>query len=428
MTGVLERLVEVVQLLDVTHQRLVLLTQLGLAIQDPRHLAVGHAGVGVHHGFVELVTGHAAGGGDGHLAHHAEAVNLRVQGAEAVGEHLRQHGHHELGEVDGVAALIGFGIQRSTGLHIGGHVRDGDPQAPAATALGFTEDGVIEVAGIFPVYGDQRQGAQIDATLFGLLRHLLAQTGNLLGHLFRPGVRDAVGAQGNFNFHARCHVLAQHVQHSADRIDAGGGALGDANDHHLALAGTLVLPFRDDDVLADAAVIRHHEANAVLDEVTTDDVSLAGLEQAHQTRFLTTLAVDLGGLHQHVVAVHQPLHLAVVQEKIRSTTLGAQKTESIFVAEHIAFHQIQTIRQGVTLVASEHELPIALHGAQTTAQGFQRLFVGQLEDLGQLLPGHGFLMTTDKLQQHLAAGDGVIVFFGLALEERIFLRHKQALG
>ena len=30
--------------------------------------------------------------------------------------------------------------------------------------------------------------------------------------------------------------------------------------------------------------------------------------------------------------MHQALHLAVVQEEIRSTTLGAQKTESIFVA------------------------------------------------------------------------------------------------
>lgn len=38
VTGVLERLVEVVELLDVTHQRLVLLTQLGLAIRIPATL------------------------------------------------------------------------------------------------------------------------------------------------------------------------------------------------------------------------------------------------------------------------------------------------------------------------------------------------------------------------------------------------------
>ncbi len=79
MASMLERLVEVVELFDVTHQRLVLLTQLGIAIQDRRHLGVGHAGVGVHHRFVELVAGHAAGGGDGHLAHHAESVNLWVE-------------------------------------------------------------------------------------------------------------------------------------------------------------------------------------------------------------------------------------------------------------------------------------------------------------------------------------------------------------
>jgi hypothetical protein len=37
-------------------------------------------------------------------------------------------------------------------------------------------------------------------------------------------------------------------------------------------------------------------------------------------------------------------------------------------------------------------------------------------------------MALDEFQDQLATGDGVIVFFGLALEERIFLRHKQALG
>ena len=49
------------------------------------------------------------------------------------------------------------------------------------------------------------------------------------------------------------------------------------------------------------------------------------------------------------------------------------------MAEHIAFDQIQAIRRGVTLVAGEDQLTVALHGAQTTTQGFQRLFFGQLE-------------------------------------------------
>ncbi len=241
-------------------------------------------------------------------------------------------------------------------------------------------------------------------------------------------MRDAVGTQGNLDLHAGCHVLTQHFQHGADRIEAGGGALVDAHNHHLALASPLVLPFRDDDVLADAAVVGYHETDAVLDEIATDDVRLAGLEQTHQTRLLATLAVDLGGLHQGVVAVHQALHLAVVQEQIRATTLGTQETEAILVAEHIAFDQIQAIRQGVTLVAGEDQLTVALHGAQTTTQGFQRLFFGQLEDLGQLFTGHGLFMALDEVEDQLATGDRILVFFGLAFEERIFLRHKQALG
>ena len=56
-------------------------------------------------------------------------------------------------------------------FHIGRNVGNGDPQAPAATALGFTKDSVIEVASSRR-WSLQRQGAQVDATLFGL-RHLL---------------------------------------------------------------------------------------------------------------------------------------------------------------------------------------------------------------------------------------------------------------
>lgn len=84
--------------------------------------------------------------------------------------------------------------------------------------------------------------------------------------------------------------------------------------------------------------------------------------------------------------MHQTLHFSVVEEQIRATTLGTQETEAILVAEYVAFHQIQAIRQGITLVAREDQLSIALHGTQTATQGFQWLFIGQLENLGQLFP------------------------------------------
>ena len=80
MTRRLERLIQLMQLLDVADQWSILLAQLGIPVENRRHLGISQARMGVHHRLEELVARHAARFADGHLADHTQTINLRVQG------------------------------------------------------------------------------------------------------------------------------------------------------------------------------------------------------------------------------------------------------------------------------------------------------------------------------------------------------------
>ena len=123
----LKGFIEGMQLFNVFYQRRVLFAQFAIALQHMPHLGVGQTRVGAHHRFVELISGQTPFGGDGHLTHHTEAVYLRIQGAEAIGEHFRQHWNNLRREVDGGAAITRFVVQRRTVAHVIANIGDGNP-------------------------------------------------------------------------------------------------------------------------------------------------------------------------------------------------------------------------------------------------------------------------------------------------------------
>ena len=75
-------------------------------LQHLANFVVSQPRVGVNHRFIEGVTGELAGGRDGHLRDHSQTIHQRVQRAQTVGQHLRQHGDHPLGEIHRVAAIL----------------------------------------------------------------------------------------------------------------------------------------------------------------------------------------------------------------------------------------------------------------------------------------------------------------------------------
>ncbi len=97
-----------------------------------------------------------------HLDEQAAAVLARLEAAPAVGQRLRQHGHHAVGEVDRVAAALRIVIECGVGADILRDVGDGDDEAEAVL-LAFGENRVVEVPRVLAVDRDQRHRAQVGA-------------------------------------------------------------------------------------------------------------------------------------------------------------------------------------------------------------------------------------------------------------------------
>ncbi|VVO41215.1 hypothetical protein PS706_05921 [Pseudomonas fluorescens] len=431
MTCAQQHLVQRVKLLEVRHHISVLAAQsLGFAglrrFQDGADLVVGQTRLGVDHRFVELVVGHFAGFRDGHLAHHGQTVDFRVQGAQAVGQLLRQHRDHALREVHGVAAYLGFVIQGRTDLHVAGHVGNRDEQLPAPgeqaqlAGLGLAVDRIVEVAGVFAVDGDKRQMAQVDAFFFVFLFHFWLELAGFFQHSLGPDVRNIVGAQRNVDFHARRHVVADHFNDVALWLEARRWPVGDLHLNELADLGGAITARRDQHFLLDLRVIRHHKADAAFLEVTANDGLVGAGYHFDNDAFTATATVQAGNPRQGTVTIEHQAHLRRAHEQVVAAVIRNQETEAVTMAGNAPQDQVELIHRRVSATAGIDQLSIALHGTQTAAQGFELVFGGQTEFFNQLLAASRRTPIGEMRQDQFAARNRVFIFFrftsGLGIE------------
>ncbi len=108
---------------------------------------------------------------DLHLTDHTEPVHIRIEGAEPVGERLREHGYHMPGEIDRIAPHNRLAIQRTLRLNVVRDIGNRNQQTPPLCGTAAV-DRIIKVPRILPIDGYQRGITKILAPLFGLFRNL----------------------------------------------------------------------------------------------------------------------------------------------------------------------------------------------------------------------------------------------------------------
>ena len=106
-----------------------------------------------------------------HAHRKAGAHHAFVQGAQVARQAVGQHRHHPIGEIGGIAALARLAVQSRSGAHVMRNIGDGDPDNIPAGVGGICirlgEDGIVMVARVGRIDGDQRQVAQVFAPLDG---------------------------------------------------------------------------------------------------------------------------------------------------------------------------------------------------------------------------------------------------------------------
>ena len=176
-------------------------------------------------------------GGEGEL------LLVRAQGAQLVGEFLRQHGHGAVHQIDGGAAGLGLGVHRRPGLHVVRDVGDMDAHLVVAVVQLAERQGVVVVLGIRRVDGEGEDLPEVLATGAVLVGDFVGNGIRGVLHGLVELVRKAELRQDGVHLGV---VLAGHAQHVHDVADgarlAARPLVHDGRDLHAAHAA-----FRDGD-------------------------------------------------------------------------------------------------------------------------------------------------------------------------------------
>ena len=418
---------QLVQALDVRQQRADLrqrvvaqLLQHRIAFRRDRHhrvpdLGVGQARVRMHHRLVESGTRDFALAVDLHVADEAQAIDVGLERADPVRQRLRQHRHDETGEVHRRRAPGRFLVQRRAGAHVIRHVGDGHHQAETL-AVGFAVDGVVEVPGILAVDRDQRQHADIDALRGRHRIHVDRHRRGFVEHVLGEFVRTLVAVNRRLHRQRGSQAVSQHRQHAADRRALRVRRLDDLGHHQLAVLRFHPGVRRDLDVALDAAIVRHDVADPGFKRVAADQAVEPAFQHLDDRAFATAAAVDAGDAGQHAVAVHDLAHLERRQEQVVATArFRAQETEAVRVGDHHSGNQVHARGRRELALAVLQQLAIAHHRAQSVAQRIEAVGRGEREFLRQCIGRHRAVGGRQQLQDHFAAGDGLLVAGGFAV-------------
>jgi hypothetical protein len=293
-----------------------------------------------------------------------------------------------------------------------GDVGDGDDQAVAAAAL-LAVDGVVEVAGVLAVDGDQRQAAQVEAADLVLFRHLRVDARRLLLDFGRPHVRDVEVADGDVDLHAGGKVVAEDLDDAAGGDGTVGRVVGDLDRDELAVGRHEVAALHQD-LLGQALVVGDHVGLAVLGVVAADHGVQAALDDAHDLAFGTALVVVAGDAREHDVAVEDAAHLARGQQQVGGAVVRDQEAEAVRMAGDAAADEFLLLHRLEGAAAVGLDLAVAHHGAQATGHGLAALVVMQVEVMGQLVGGQRLGAPGEHLENEFPAGNGVFVAVRLA--------------
>ena len=118
-----------------------------------------------------------------------------------------------------------------------------------------------------------------------------------------------MGTQRHIDGHAGAHVVAQHFDDFPDRFGAAGWALGQFDHHHVAHPRAHNIFRRDQDIEAQATVVRDDEADTSVGEVAANNLAGFRYQHTNDARLAAALTVRTQRLGQHLVTVNTGFHL-----------------------------------------------------------------------------------------------------------------------
>ncbi len=140
--------------------------------------------------------------------------------------------------------------------------------------------------------------------------------------------------------------------------------------HDLSGPGAAGFAGRDQNILRDAAIFRHHKIDAVFFVQAADHAIVGAFQHLDDLGLGTAAPVHTALAHHHHIAMQHLVHFLLAEEHIRTAVFGNQETETIRVSLHLALDQIEFVHHADGALAVAHDLAVALHRAQAAQEQF----------------------------------------------------------
>ncbi len=215
-----------------------------------------------------------------------------LQAGEAVRDHLGEHRNDALRQVNAGGPLARLAVQLAAGLDEMSHVGDVNGQAPVAGLLVARQaDGVVEIAGVGRVDGDDRVLREVFAAvevsfvkrLGRLPRFLKGRLGKHVGEAERADDREGVDAG--------LAIRPQHLDDNAFATVFRAGKAQHLEDDLVVRLRPLGARVADKDTVTEDGAVDADEAFSLALEVGADEMARGPLEDTEDAAGRRRVAV-----------------------------------------------------------------------------------------------------------------------------------------
>ena len=140
-----------------------------------------------------------------------QPVHIGIEGADTVGQALRQHGHNAVGHIDRGRPIEGFLVQLRAFFDIVGHICDMDAQLKVAIFQTLDMDSIVQVLGIRSIDGKGNLIAQVQTSFQITLCRCIWNSLGLFQDLFWKLGDNIHGLQHFQYINARVVDMTDHI-------------------------------------------------------------------------------------------------------------------------------------------------------------------------------------------------------------------------
>ena len=260
-----------------------------------------------------------------------------------------------------------------------GNIGDGDKQPPAV-AFFLAVDGIVKIARVGAIDGDEVDISQVVATFLGAARHARAEFLDLFQHVGRPVMRDGVRVNRNIGCYALVSRRAEDTDNAACCLLYPRRIVHDfCNDHLAGLRPTEARPGYEH-TMGNPRVVGNDNTDSAFFYELARNLLRPALKDFNEFAFGTAAPVQSCNSHGDAITVKKRPHLPSRKKDVFGfRVISHDKSEAVPVPADDTRHEIELRGQAVLSTPIFDNLAFADHGMEAIYEQRAHALAPELE-------------------------------------------------